>query len=177
MSATLTAMPPGYYTIPEIEEAAKTHFPDAYNALIRPTQLAWEDVNFPGLYDRGIMVGYIKVANAAEVADAAQKVLAVMQQDDHKVLLCTPSGVALSSRENSKLQLVAPWSCLWEGGPRPQLVMLRRMCQYFFAASEGVWVEKANWLRSLEVGCRKIQYGSGKGVLGQEIRKHNGGDE
>jgi hypothetical protein len=158
MAAAANMMKAGYYTIDEIDQAAKERFPAAYNALIRPSELAWESVNFAGFHERALMIGYIVRESSVH------KVLAVMNQDDSSVRFCTRNGAKLSAKDNGRMKMIAPWDCLAEHRPRPQLVMVQTLCQFFFAAaeiSEGVWVEKEGWFRSLEVGCRRMMYGLG----------------
>jgi hypothetical protein len=62
MSFSITNMPPGTYTIPQIDKIATTNFPDAYNTLLPSSELAWEAVRFSGFHRHALILGYTKVA-------------------------------------------------------------------------------------------------------------------
>lgn len=166
MPNTAINAPPGYYTSLAITDVVETHFPDAYNALLDPSELAWEAVSIPGYYKFVLFLGYINLAGSIH------KVLAGMAVSDDDVKFFTRSGLALSRADNGRMQLVAPWVYLAENIERPQLINVVTLCQFFFVAagvSTGVWVNSKRWFCWLEMSCLLV--GEGMGVL---VRAENG---
>lgn len=181
MSNIAITVPPGYHTTAAIINLATTHFPGVYNALIDPSELAWDSANIPGFYYDALFVGYIKIGGALH------KVLACMAAADGAVSFFTNSGLKLSRADLGRLQLIAPWSfvAVGEAGvARPQLLNVVTLCQFFFAAggiSGGVMVKKG-WMRALEMSCRLAVQGTGMLVREEEAARvedcgYEGGDE
>lgn len=83
------------HTLPQTHNIATTRFPDAYNALLTLSELAWEVVSIPGFYQHALVLGYIIVAGQLH------KVLWVHGDLDGAVRFITRSGLALKRAHNA----------------------------------------------------------------------------
>jgi hypothetical protein len=100
--------PPGYYNSLSLTNLASAHFPDARNALLAPSELAWETVGFTGYLSSALFVGYINLAGSQH------KVLACMSAAHGGIKFVTKSGLSFSRVHRGKLSLIAPWSFVGE---------------------------------------------------------------
>ncbi|KAF2828978.1 hypothetical protein CC86DRAFT_183864 [Ophiobolus disseminans] len=93
---------PGDYTLSYITTIAEDTFPDSFNALIDHQELAWEDMDAPGVFEQALFLGWLKVDQDLH------KVL-VWMTTDSIVRFFTRSGKGLNRTDQRHVRMQEPW--------------------------------------------------------------------